>query len=111
MKKYILTVGLNDQDTKKQKHFKKWYYKKIYQMLDNIGIDGATLTESRGYYTHDNGKRVVEKSINIELLFVDAEKVNNLSQQLLKKFNQESIVVSTLEINSNLIYKKEITEK
>lgn len=102
MKKYIITVGLNDKDTKKQKHFTRYYYKNIYKMLDYLAIEGATLTESKGYYRHEDGSTVKEKSINIELLFIEKVTVKHLAKLLLKKFNQESVVIAEQEINSDL---------
>ena len=102
MKKYIITVGLNDKDSKKQKHFTGWYYRNIYKMLDYLAVDGATMTESKGYYTHDDGGRVKEKSINIELMFIEESTVRMLAKLLLKKFNQESIILAEQEINSDL---------
>ena len=102
MKKYIITVGLNDKDSKKQKHFTSYYYKQIYKALEYLAIDGATLTESKGYYVHDDGGRVKEKSINIEFMFIEESTVRMLAKLLLKKFNQESVVLAEQEINSNL---------
>lgn len=102
MKKYIITVGLNDKDSRKQKHLTSYYYRHIYRMLDYLAVDGATLTESKGYYTHDDGGRVKEKSINIELMFIEESTVRMLAKLLLKKFNQESVILAEQEINSNL---------
>ena len=103
MKKIKITVGLNDKDTKKQKHFKKWYYKRIFKNLEYLAIDGATLTESLGYYKHENGQTVKEKSINIELLFIDEVTAKNLAKLLKREFNQESVVFAVEELNSELI--------
>ena len=105
MKKFKITVGLNDKDTKKQEHFKKWYYKRIFKNLEYLAIDGATLTESLGYYRHENGETVKEKSINIELLFIEETTVKMMCKYLLKNFNQESVVLAiNNDYNSDLIY-------
>lgn len=103
MKKIKITVGLNDKDTKKQKHFTKWYYKRIFKNLEYLAIDGATLTESLGYYRHENGETVKEKSINIELLFIEEVTVRNLAKLIKKEFNQESVIFAVEELNSELI--------
>lgn len=103
MEKFIITVGLNDKDTKKQKHFTKWYYKEIFKKLEYLAIDGATLTESLGYYRHDDGSTVKEKSINIELLFIEEVTAKNLAKLLKQSLNQESVVFRVENINSDLI--------
>ena len=105
MIKYTITVGLNDKDTKKQKHFTRYYYKEIYKMFDFFKIEGATLTEAKGFYRHDNGEAVKEKAINIDLLFIEETTVKMMCKYLLKKFNQESVVLAiNNDYNSDLIY-------
>ena len=93
MQKFNIIVGLKDGKTKKQKHFTKWYYKQIFNYCRALNIDGATLSEKTGFYKHDNGDYIIEKSIKIELLFISEETVKKLAWILLKAFNQESIIV------------------
>ena len=45
---------------------------------------------------------VKEKSINIELLFIEEVTVKMLAKLLIKKFNQESVVIAEQEIDSDL---------
>lgn len=74
-------------------------------MFDFFKIEGATLTEAKGFYRHDNGEAVKEKSINIDLLFIEEVTVKMMCKYLLKKFNQESVVLAINDdYNSTLIY-------
>jgi hypothetical protein len=93
--KLTVTVGLNDKDTKKQKHFKKWYYKELYKIFDYLQIDGATITEAKGFYRHKDGTKVIEKSLVIDFYGEDKNNIKSLVKLLLKKFNQECIILTT----------------
>jgi hypothetical protein len=93
--KLTLNVGLNDQKTHKQKHFTKWYYKQLFKAFEYLQITGATITEATGYFTHDDGTAVIEKSLIIDFYGQEVETIKMLVKLLLKKFNQESIVLTT----------------
>ena len=82
-------VGLHDKDTKKQV-IPTRQAKKII-----MGIVGdCTISDAMGYYTHDDGSKVIEKSLRIELLFKADNDIINYCKQLKKELNQESIAVS-----------------
>ena len=70
MKKFVLMVGLNDQETKKQEIATEKAINKIVEVLKNNGVEGATLTQVKGLYIHENGEAVFENTIKIELLFI-----------------------------------------
>ena len=93
--KLTLSVGLNDQKTHKQKHFTKWYYKKLYKNFEYLQINGATITEATGYFTHDDGTKIIEKSLIIDFYGIEKITVKMLVKLLLKQFNQESIILTT----------------
>ena len=93
--KITLSVGLNDKKTKKQKHFTKWYYKQLYKNFKYLQINGATITEATGYFTHEDGTTVIEKSLIIDFYGVEKVTVKMLVKLLLKQFNQESIILTT----------------
>ena len=107
----LLTMGYKpseiiiDLDNEYDIYCKDLYIKqdKIFKKLEYLAIDGATLTESLGYYRHENGETVKEKSINIELLFIEEATAKNLAKLLKKEFNQESVVFAVEELNSELI--------
>lgn len=102
MEKYTLYLGLNDKDTKTQKIGTIEAYKICNNILMNY-TDGATIFEANGLYKHDDGTIVVEKTLRIELLFVDENTIAKIVKQLKEVFNQESIAVQNEIVNSKLM--------
>ena len=61
MYEHTLFIGMNDKDTHKQELSLDEFKKRIANTLGDCTIkEGAT-----GYYTHDNGVKVVEKSLEV----------------------------------------------
>ena len=102
MEKFILYLGLNDKDTKKQEINTVEAYKIVNNVVNNY-CDGATIYECQGIYKHDSGEIVFEKTLKIELMFVDRVTVVSLVKDLKKIFNQESIVLQKEIVESELI--------
>lgn len=99
MKKITLFVGLNDKKTKLQNISTLEAYKILFNYFN-----GATITEATGFYKHDDGTLIIEKSLKIELLDFD----NNLNldiivRDLKRMFNQESVAVELDNVNSFLM--------
>jgi PII-like signaling protein len=103
MLKFTIIAGLNDKDSKKQEISTESAYKIIFETLKNNGVEGATLTEATGFYTHNNGETVIEKSIKIELLFIDKITAVKIAKNLRIALNQESVVLEVTELESELI--------
>ena len=101
MKKFTLYLGLNDKDTKTQKISTLEAYKMVNTLLVNM-TDGATIFEADGIYKHTDGTVVIEKTLRIELLFLEVETVKQIVKILKDLLNQESIAVQIEEINSEL---------
>lgn len=102
MEKFTLYVGLNDKDKKVQ----IINTLEAYKIVNNIVVkytDGATIYEANGIYKHNDGTVVIEKTLRIELMFIDRETVNKIIDILKRVLNQESIVLQTEKINSELI--------
>lgn len=102
MEKFILYVGLNDKDTKVQ----KINTLEAYKIVNNIVMqytNGATIYEANGIYKHNDGTIVIEKTLRIELMFIDREIVNKIIDILKRVLNQESIVLQIEKINSELV--------
>lgn len=102
MIKFTLYVGLNDKDSKKQEISTLEAYKIINKLLLNY-TDGATIFEATGIYKHEDGTFTTEKTLRIELLFIDRAVVLEIVEQLKKILNQESIAMSTENIESELL--------
>ena len=101
MEKYILYVGLNDKDTKTQKIDTLSAYNLTNNILLNY-VEGATVTQSKGIYKHNNGNVVIENTLIIELLFTDNDTVNKIANDLKKALNQESIAIQKFNVESYL---------
>lgn len=102
MNKYILYVGLNDKDTKTQKIDTLNAYNIVNNILLNY-VEGATVTQSKGIYKHDNGNIVIENTLIIELLFTDKATVETIAKKLKTVLNQESIIIQKQTVESYLI--------
>ena len=68
--KFTLLVGLKDKDTKKQIISRS----KASSIIEKI-VGDCTISEATGYYTHDNGEKVKENSLRVEILFKSTEEV------------------------------------
>jgi hypothetical protein len=101
MDKYILYVGLNDKDTKTQKIDTLSAYNLTNNILLNY-VEGATVTQSKGIYKHNNGNVVIENTLIIELLFTDKTTVETIAKELKIALNQESIAIQKQTIESYL---------
>lgn len=102
MTKYTIYMGLFDKDSKRQEFDTITAYKMVQQRATQL-FDGATISEAKGIYKHDNGEVVVEPTIRIELMFADLETVKTFCDNLKGMFNQESVVLQVEEVNSMLI--------
>ena len=101
MDKYILYVGLNDKDTKTQKIDTISAYNLANNILLNY-VEGATVTQSKGIYKHNNGNVVIENTLIVELLFTDKNTVETIAKELKIALNQESIAIQKQTIESYL---------
>lgn len=102
MKKHILYIGLNDKDSKQQEISTLDAYKIVFNAVKKY-YDGATITESRGFYTHESGAVTFENSLVCSILFADDDKTRLLAEDLKILLNQETIALEIQDINSNLI--------
>lgn len=101
IKKFTLYMGLNDKDSKVQKISTLEAYKVVSNIIAS-DFGGGTIFEAQGIYRHESGEVVFEKTLRIELLFAEKEKVRELVEQLKRMFNQESIAVQEESIDSDL---------
>ena len=89
LNKFNLYVGLNDKDTKIQEVTTE----QAKDIVNNVCGD-CSIQEITGYYTHDNGEKVKENTLKVELLFKSEDEVRLYCQDLKKLLNQESIAVN-----------------
>lgn len=93
MIQHILFLGLNDKDSKVQEVSTLDAYKITMRAVIRAGYTGATITEATGFYTHENGTTVIEKSLRIEILDANDRKTSALIEDLKTLFNQESVLL------------------
>ena len=62
-----------------------------------------TIYETSGYYIHQDKSVSIEKSLKIEIMFVELETIKAIIEQLKKVLNQESIILQTEKIKSELV--------
>lgn len=103
--KHILSIGLNDQTTKKQIHTNKQAQQKIITALQRHNvISGYTLTTAKGGYRHDNGTFVNENSIILELFDKLPKKfIHTLIKDVKETLNQESVAYTKQKVHTMFI--------
>ena len=102
MKKYTLYIGLNDQHTRRQ----EIPTEKAVEIIAGIFYsmtDGATISQGRGIYTHDDGQKVSEKTIISEIFGGDLDAIKAAAQAIKTALNQEAIALQVEEVNSCFI--------
>ena len=106
MKKYTLSIGLNDKDTKIQKISTIEAYKMVENILMNNTIEGFTIYEAKGVYKHENGEIVKENTLRVEIYDFDntlANKIIASIHTIKAVLNQESVALESQTIESELI--------
>ena len=89
----IMNIGMFDKDTKRQELSDAEFISAIYNYMD------CTITHTTGIYTHDDGTRVVEPSIRVEIYDKSYDDCCIIAKRLCKDLNQECIVVNEITID------------
>ena len=98
----IYYIGTKDKDTKDYKLTNEFIKQTITNEFAKQYPNGFTITEGIGYYKHDSGEVVTEKTYIVTVLdelFVNAD----LTDALKDKLNQECIGVQV--INDSVVFK------
>ena len=98
----IYYIGTKDKDTKDYKLTDEFIKQTITDEFAKQYPNGFTITEGIGYYKHDSGEVVTEKTYIVTVLdelFVNAD----LTDALKDKLNQECIGVQV--INDSVVFK------
>lgn len=102
MEKYTIYIGLNDKDA----HIQLIDTNDARHETENIfyeKIGGATISLARGIYQHENGERILENTIRVEVFGADFDDIVYCCEYLKKVFNQESIAVNVTEVKAQFI--------
>ena len=98
----IYYIGTKDKDTKGYKLTNEFIKQTIIDEVAKQYPNGFTITEGIGYYKHDSGEVVTEKTYIVTVL--DEVFVNrDLTDPLKEKLNQECIGVQV--INDSVVFK------
>ncbi|MBR3163733.1 hypothetical protein IKF15_00280 [Candidatus Saccharibacteria bacterium] len=106
LEKFVLSIGLNDKDTKTQIIDTKKAQEIIEGLLIVEGFEGASIFEGLGLYKHNQnggGVYVHEKTLKVELLFTTLESVLSLCNAVKRALNQESVAIERVQSFSALI--------
>ena len=91
-------IGTKDKDTKNYKLTDEFIKQTITEEFAKQYPNGFTITEGTGYYKHNNGEVVTEKTYIVTVL--DDVLVNvDLADTLKNKLNQECIGVQVINYN------------
>ena len=99
MNKFNLYVGLNDKDTKTQEISTLEAYKLITNIIVANDVTGFTVLEANGYYVHDDKSISIEKSLKIEMMFIDLEDKKNLKRKLKNLLENMQKCISRMYLN------------
>ena len=98
----IYYIGTKDKDTKDYKLTNEFIKQTITNEFAKQYPNGFTITEGTGYYKHDSGEVVTEKTYIVTVL--DTSSVYTILIDTLKeKLNQECIAVQVIEDNTAFI--------
>ena len=98
----IYYIGTKDKDTKNYKLTDEFIKQTIIDEVTKQYPNGFTITEGTGYYKHDSGEVVTEKTFIVTVL--DEVFVNvDLTNALKNKLNQECIGVQV--VNDSIMFK------
>ena len=85
-------VGLNDADTKAQKHETREYIS-MKNVCRNYHVAFSMDIEQGGYF-HDDGEYTEETSLILVLVNPDRNTVREIAKELCTFFHQESVLVT-----------------
>ena len=101
MEKFVLYVGLNDKDTKKQEIDTQKAINIVCNILARQGITDLTIQQGVGAYTHEDGTRTFENSLIITMLFIEKIQGANAVSDIKTLLNQEAVVFETVEVKES----------
>lgn len=107
IKKYILSIGLNDKQSLKQEIKTQKAISIIKNTIAGAGFGGCSIYGGIGFYTMDNGAEVIEKTLKVEVLnFNNNNNIHQVIQDIGTALNQESIALQVENVDSDLVYIK-----
>lgn len=93
----VFNIGMFDKDTHKQEIDRDEIIQTIASKMD------CTIADTVGIYTHDDGTKVIEPSLEVTCYDKTLKQSVKIAKQLCKELNQETIIVSERKINAHFI--------
>ena len=100
--KYEIIIGLKDKDTYEQMLPTSKFVEIVTSVCKSNRI-GYSIHILDGGYIHENGTYIMEKSLNISLVYVTKKQALEIAKLLKDLFNQESVIVLEQSTDSYLI--------
>lgn len=101
MYKYNIYIGKFDKDSKLQTLTHEEFLNIINKTLLEYNITCFSIYNILGFYKHEDGTRIKEPSINIEIIDnydLNSDYFIGIKSTLCQKLNQESILITKQEI-------------
>ena len=98
LEQYSMFIGLNDKDSKKQ----EVKTNDAIKLVSNV-INGGSISTIHGVYTHEDGTKVNETTLKVDILYSDDATVRMYANDLKRLLNQESILIQQNVINGMFI--------
>ena len=92
---YRIFIGLNDSESHKQE-ISDNEAMEIVKSYCYDHFEGATVSHGYGLYKHEDGTKVQESTIIVELFYISDEDVHDFVNHVKYMLNQESIAVSKI---------------
>ena len=105
MRETKIYVGLNDWVTRAQ----KFETEKYVSILKNVCYQYRlpfSFTMAEGGYFHEDGEYTQEKTLIITLLDAEAELAEEMARDLCVFFHQESVLVTSGEIDAHFVMER-----
>ncbi len=99
MKKTDIYIGLNDQDTKKQKFDTDKYVSILRNVCLNYHVP-FSFSLIEGGYIHESGEYTQENTLVLSLIGVEKALTEEIAKDLCAFFHQESVLVSASDVEA-----------
>ncbi len=103
--RYIIYVGLNDGDSRRQEFETERLKRVLYNVCKNYSVSFSVADMAGGYFL-DNGQFIQENSMQISLIGSTREITEEISADICAFFNQESVLIVHDEVDSYLVRNK-----
>lgn len=104
MIKVIISIGLNHKTTKRQEISSAEAFKTVTDQAARVFV-GATVSDVKGVYRHEDGATVIENTIKVELILQDEEltKAREFAEDMKTRFIQECVMFEIMPVQVEFI--------